>query len=90
MLFRGFSNTRARLLLHMQTDIADLESELDELDNLQDSDDSISYRLRCYALDKELGQREGFGDRQQLLVRLQEKLLQYGQYMYDLPDLDCS
>lgn len=52
MIFRGVSYVYVRLILHLQTDIADLESELDILDHNDMNDDDGIYRLQCWLADR--------------------------------------
>jgi hypothetical protein len=52
MLYRGFSNVHARLLLGLQANIQKLESELDKMDRIHDTlPDAAKKRLQSWDLD---------------------------------------
>lgn len=84
MLYRGFSCIHARLLLHLQTGIAALEIELDDIDRFHHSiDDQFKKRLRSCVKDDAACKREkdeGDRTRNDILDELRVKVCQYGQY----------
>ena len=78
MLYRGFSYVHARLLLDLQADISALEQELDEFDEIDDTDEK-RLRLKCKEEDVDSAREAGLQrTRRQVLDELSEKVSKYG------------
>lgn len=73
--FRRFGRLSARILLHMQTELNDLERELDALDKQDGQDPIMQARLRGWGEDDF---DEWDAKQQDLCLKIQEKYVKYG------------
>ena len=87
MVYRGFDYLHSRVLLHHQNELAVLEQELDELDDMDQANSSHdtgigeATRLQSIAIDKRIAYQEKQDrSRQQILSDIRTKLLEYGPY----------
>lgn len=76
--FRRFGRLSARILLHMQNELNDLEREFDALDKQDGQDPIMQARLRGFG-DEDF---DGWDDKQQkLCLKIQEKYLKYAEVL---------
>ncbi|KAI4671757.1 uncharacterized protein J4E78_000253 [Alternaria triticimaculans] len=100
MLYRGFSNVHARLLLSLQCSIQMLEAELDNIDRFHDTlpNEASKKRLRSWDLDvaacrqeKEEAKQDGDEDeartREDILEELRIKVNQYDELLIKAREL---
>jgi len=99
MLYRGFSNVHARLLLNLQASIQKLETELDDIDRFHDTlPEDFKKRLRSWDLDvaacrrekkeaKEDGDEEEARTREDILEELRIKVNQYDELLIKAREL---
>jgi len=99
MLYRGFSNVHARLLLNLQASIQKLETELDDIDRFHDTlPEASKKRLRSWDLDvaackqeKEEAKQDGDEDeartREDILEELRIKVNQYDELLIKAREL---
>lgn len=73
--FRRFGRLSARILLHIQNDLNDLEQKLDALDNQDAQDETM--KLRLGGFEEFNGQN---GEQRQLRKEIQEKYVEYGKF----------
>lgn len=81
MLYRRFGNVHARLLLHQQDELREMEEKLHDLD-LLDNFQGGSKFLKCRELDEERPAIADQESRPQLLERMREKTMQYGRVFF--------
>ena len=78
MLYRRFGNVHARLLLHKQDELRELEEELYDMD-LRDNQSEEGQRcLRHRERDVERPAEADRESRSQILARMETKTMQYG------------
>jgi len=99
MLYRGFSNVHARLLLNLQASIQKLETELDDIDRFHDTlPEASKKRLRSWDLDiaacrqekeeaKEDGDEDEARTREDILEELRIKVNQYDELLIKAREL---
>jgi len=99
MLYRGFSNVHARLLLNLQACIQKLETELDNIDRFHDTlPEDSKKRLRSWDLDvaacrqekkeaKEDGDEDEARTREDILEELRIKVNQYDELLIKAREL---
>ena len=84
MLYRRFGNVHARLLLHQQDEIREMEEELQNMD-LRDVKTEQGRRfLKSRELDEERPAMADRESRSQLLTRLDKKTRKYGMFFVRL------
>jgi hypothetical protein len=71
VVFRRFGRIHARLLLHKQTVILKLEEKLDAIDEAEEN----AYKLKSRGADDNV-------ERNQVLVELEARILEYGKTYY--------
>ncbi|CAN9473648.1 unnamed protein product [Alternaria alternata] len=99
MLYRGFSNVHARLLLSLQASIQKLEAELDKLDRFHNTlPEAFKKRLRSWDLDvaacrhereeaKEDGDEDEVRTREDILEELRIKVNRYDELLIKAREL---
>jgi hypothetical protein len=100
MLYRGFSNVHARLLLSLQASTQKLEAELDDIDHFHNTlPEASKRRLRSWDLDvaacrkeKEEAREEGDEDevrtREDILEEMRIKVNQYEELLFNARELN--
>jgi hypothetical protein len=100
MLYRGFSNIHARLLLSLQAGIQKLEAELDDIDRFHNTlQEAFKKRLRSWDLDvaecrqekeeaKEEGDEDGVRTREDILEDLRIKVNRYDELLIKTRELN--
>ena len=82
MVYRRFGNVHARLLLHKQDELRELEDNLDDMDR---RDDKTEQGQRCLQSRDNDENRPAIADREsrsQLLARMEGKTREYGRFLY--------
>lgn len=92
MQFRSFGYLHTRVVLSLQREIENLETQLDELDDFDASEHGDPHKLTCKGSDDEdtrpdCRENEVFQllfekTRPQILIQLKEKLMEYGRSLY--------
>lgn len=80
MLYRRFGNVHARLLLHLQDEIREMEAQLYNMDLRDNKSEEGQGYLQSRELDEERPVRENQESRSQLLTRMEKKTRQYGRF----------
>ncbi|KAF2419044.1 hypothetical protein EJ08DRAFT_665969 [Tothia fuscella] len=89
-LYRGFSFLHSRVLLELQAEIAALESELDELDEVDNETPAGKRRLRQREWDARTPRDEdGYRSRHEVLAQLRTKLVEYDELHIKARDLQA-
>jgi len=78
LMYRRFGYLRNRVLLHKQDELAMLEQQLKELDDLDDEEDHFRIRSRKY------DSRHGVSARERLIGEINDKLKEYGKQLWSL------
>jgi len=86
-LYRSFSYLHSRILLELQDEIVALERELDELDSIDDENESGKKRLCNRQFDKRRSRGDDCRPRQEILAELRLKLLEYDELLIKARDL---
>lgn len=81
MLYRRFGNVHARLLLHLQDEIREMEAQLYNMDLRDNKSEEGQGYLQSRELDEERLVIEDQESRSQLLTRMEKKTRQYGQLL---------
>lgn len=89
-LYRGFNYLHSRVLLELQDDIAALERELDEVDEVDNETAAGQKRLinRQFDIKRSRGD-DGFRPRREILAELRTKLLEYDELLIKARDLQA-
>lgn len=79
-LYRSYSYLHSRILLDLQSEITELESELDNIDwdELEEDEDRPRYRLA----ESETGSEDGTRTRRVVLREIKVKLMEYGTFIH--------
>ncbi len=83
MLYRRFGFLQARLLLHKQSELQELEWDLDRLDNFHAESEEGQRMLHFRHFDDVKN-----GKRKKLLDQIEEKFLEYGRYPLQLKPME--
>lgn len=93
LIYRRFGNVHARLLLHQQDELRQLEADLLNMDLIDSKSENGARCLKSRDLDEERPATDG-GSRSELLKRMGEKTIQYGKnlcstdsFLIILPDI---
>lgn len=87
-VYRGFSYLHSRLLLELQDEVAALERELDELDEVDDESDTGRKRLGNRQFDTRRSRGEdGFRPRKEILNEIRTKLVEYDELLIKSRDI---
>lgn len=80
MLYRRFGNVHARLLLHKQDELREMEEDLKDMDLQDDHCEESKKYLKSRDLDEERAAIPDQEPRSQLLARMEKKTMQYGRF----------
>ena len=78
LVYRKFGWLHNRILLHLQDELVELESDLEELDQWERLTGNPK-KLRCRRLDEAVPETS---ERRQLLTQCSEKLAEYGEQLF--------
>jgi hypothetical protein len=89
-VYRGFSYLHSRVLLELQAEIATLERELDELDDVDNESDTQRPRLKSRGFDTKVPRPDdGYRSRQVIFSELRTKLVEYDELLIKARDLQA-
>jgi len=90
-IYRGFNYLHSRVLLELQDEIAGLERELDELDDVDNETEASQKRLRSRRFDARRARPEedGFRSRHEILADIRLKLVEYDELLIKARDVQA-
>jgi len=90
-IYRGFSYLHSRVLLELQDEIASLERELDELDEVDNETVASQKRLKSRRFDskRRRPEEDGFRPRQEILADIRTKLVEYDELLVKARDIQA-